>query len=468
MRGDRGGGSRGRALLAGGDTPPAPTPAPAPAPLPPAAPAAGRPRALTARGPLPWAAAGLRAAAADLRGLAAAPAGARGERFASLLRAAWAALACAAEGGSCGGAGAPGARGAHPRGRALGEDTYAESLVHTNRLISAAYGRKTRRVPAHMPHLIDTVALSRLQAAEGWAAEYARTSSHRFRAGSDVQYAFAYFHFLLEGGARDHLDVAAYFSAELDADGDGALSANELYTLGAIVHKRSPTGGELAALRSCLVGEGAPPAVERTSRPDPAGGGVIVEERTTLHVRHVTWDTIMGCALVRDALSRNARFGPSAQDMGATTSGEEVAFEMVGDDFNKTREQLDAVRAKRPRFICINDNMAAAPPQVVALLADFFESFYGRPCPVELPPGVVNPVLYIEPLRQWHREQRAKRALGAALAALAVLLGAGLALASWAESEAGGAAGAAAAARNPAVHTPRSARGRRKDNSRTA
>lgn len=43
------------------------------------------------------------------------------------------------------------------RGRRL-EDTYADSLVHTTRLIASKLGRKSsRRVPAHMPHMIDRV-----------------------------------------------------------------------------------------------------------------------------------------------------------------------------------------------------------------------------------------------------------------------------------------------------------------------
>lgn len=43
------------------------------------------------------------------------------------------------------------------RGRRL-EDTYADSLVFTTRLIASKLGRKSsRRVPAHMPHMIDRV-----------------------------------------------------------------------------------------------------------------------------------------------------------------------------------------------------------------------------------------------------------------------------------------------------------------------
>lgn len=37
------------------------------------------------------------------------------------------------------------------------------------------------------------------------------------RCADDIQYAFAYFHFLMEGGAREGIDVETYFSKELDA-----------------------------------------------------------------------------------------------------------------------------------------------------------------------------------------------------------------------------------------------------------
>lgn len=47
---------------------------------------------------------------------------------------------------------------ASPLSRRLGEDTYADSLVFTTRLIASRLGRKSsRRVPAHMPHMIDRV-----------------------------------------------------------------------------------------------------------------------------------------------------------------------------------------------------------------------------------------------------------------------------------------------------------------------
>jgi len=283
--------------------------------------------------------------------------------------------------------------------------------------------------------MIDTHAMAKLQ--EKYAMDYARTAQQRFRTSSDVQYAFAYFHFLIEGGAREGLDVARYFSLELDSDGDGVLNDNELRTLGAVVHKRSPTPAELDALRACLVTVGGSGGSVSSSGSGENQGHrsqetVLVESRTvpggrqvdtlrSVFIRDITWDLIMGCPLVVDSLSRNARFGPTAQDMGAAEK-EEVAFEMVGDDLNKTQEQLDAVRAKRPKFICLNDNMKLARPEVLRVLRDFLQSYYAAPCPMELPEGEVNPVLHIGPLRDLRRREGVMAAVWWAANALAAAL----------------------------------------------
>lgn len=75
-------------------------------------------------------------------------------------------------------------------------DAYRESLQHTNRLFNTKYGFKPRFVPAHMPFLIDKDIMKELQ--ESFAGEYAKTSSNRLRAKDDIQFAFSYFHFLIE------------------------------------------------------------------------------------------------------------------------------------------------------------------------------------------------------------------------------------------------------------------------------
>lgn len=51
--------------------------------------------------------------------------------------------------------------------------------------VAARYGNDARRVPAHMPHMIDTSIVAELQGV--FPTDFERTSSHRFRAQNDMQ-----------------------------------------------------------------------------------------------------------------------------------------------------------------------------------------------------------------------------------------------------------------------------------------
>lgn len=75
-----------------------------------------------------------------------------------------------------------------------GLDTYAESLLYVNKIYNIAYGLERRRVPAHMPHLIDKWIVSDMQ--EKFNLEFKKTSSHKVRDSEDMQFAFSYFYFL--------------------------------------------------------------------------------------------------------------------------------------------------------------------------------------------------------------------------------------------------------------------------------
>jgi len=75
-----------------------------------------------------------------------------------------------------------------------GLDTYAESLLYVNKIYNVAYGFERRRVPAHMPHLIDRRVVSNMQ--QKFESEFKKTSSHKLRHSEDMQFAFSYFYFL--------------------------------------------------------------------------------------------------------------------------------------------------------------------------------------------------------------------------------------------------------------------------------
>ena len=64
----------------------------------------------------------------------------------------------------------------------------------------------------------------------------------------------------------------------------------------------------------------------------------------------------------------------------------------VGDNFTK-RSQLDSIRMRKSRFICINDNMINPSKEVKQALSDFFEALWPHPSPFELPEGQSNHLL---------------------------------------------------------------------------
>ena len=47
-------------------------------------------------------------------------------------------------------------------GRKL-QDTFADSLRYVNRLLNGQFGFTSRKVPAHMPHMIDRLIMQELQ-----------------------------------------------------------------------------------------------------------------------------------------------------------------------------------------------------------------------------------------------------------------------------------------------------------------
>lgn len=47
-------------------------------------------------------------------------------------------------------------------GRRL-QDTFADSLRYVNKILNSKFGFTSRKVPAHMPHMIDRIVMQELQ-----------------------------------------------------------------------------------------------------------------------------------------------------------------------------------------------------------------------------------------------------------------------------------------------------------------
>ena len=101
-----------------------------------------------------------------------------------------------------------------PRRKLL--DSYSESLLHVQRVFSDVYGHAQRRVPAHIPHFVDRSILDDLH--QAFREEFDRTSASRFRAPSDMQFSFAYYHFLMN--ERTPFSARQVFN-DFDTDNSG-------------------------------------------------------------------------------------------------------------------------------------------------------------------------------------------------------------------------------------------------------
>ena len=204
----------------------------------------------------------------------------------------------------------------------------------------------------------------------------------------------AYFTAIMEGIGRAQVDVDAYWSRELDTDGDGQLSDNEFRTLASVVFHRAPTPADIAALRNCTAPEEESLSEVYEGVRAAADGPVRVKAMTlTRSTPLVTLQRVLACELAMTGLSKFARVAATHEE----APHDEVAFEMITDDFNRTRAQLDSIRSRKAKFICINDDLREAPPTTRQLLSDFYSAMLPHASAFELPDGQTNhEPLYIE------------------------------------------------------------------------
>ena len=95
-------------------------------------------------------------------------------------------------------------------------DTFADSLLHVHHIYNRRFGYTARKVPAHMPHMIDVKIMNELQAL--FPLEFDKTSAHKLRSSDDMQFAFSFMYFVM--GQKKQLNLSETFS-EVDTDHSG-------------------------------------------------------------------------------------------------------------------------------------------------------------------------------------------------------------------------------------------------------
>ncbi|XP_045176047.2 N-acetylglucosamine-1-phosphotransferase subunits alpha/beta-like isoform X2 [Mercenaria mercenaria] len=282
---------------------------------------------------------------------------------------------------------------AYQRRRLL--DTFGDSLRHVNSLYNKAFGYTARKVPGHMPHMIDKNIMYELQAR--FPAEWEATSSHQIRHSKDMQFAFSYFYYLM--GVKQNITAADVFD-EMDTDKSKILSDREIRTLATRLYELPLDLATLSKLEFTFVNCSKKLPISEQKQPDATALETYYEKE----MPQVTRNMFINCKEVADIVKSN--FPPKNKYKHVEVDDSEIAFKMIKSNVSTVVGQLDDIRKKPKKFICLNDNIDHSLEQsrtVKAILADFYESLFPLQSQFELPRDYRNRFTHIDELREWRR-----------------------------------------------------------------
>jgi len=291
----------------------------------------------------------------------------------------------------------------------LSKDTFGDSLRFVNKLYNRAFGKpKTtdrRRVPSHMPFLLQKAIIREIK--DFWAKEVQDTSAHRFRHPQDMQFSFSYFHYLINRAKIHPHTLEEIWTEYLDANRNGILDENEVLTAASLAHGDAPPEEFVTEVRECV----QPEKREKVREVPTAEGTLRLSETLT---PYVTLENLERCPSVRDALVKNVRYEAKVELMPET----EVTFHMLSDNFKFAWKQMMGTRARRTKFVCINDDMKFPSTAVSQILHELFLSIWPKRSQFELPYHLKNRYAHID---EYHAAQE-RRQLAAAIALVILLL----------------------------------------------
>ncbi|XP_051162524.1 N-acetylglucosamine-1-phosphotransferase subunits alpha/beta [Leptopilina boulardi] len=293
-------------------------------------------------------------------------------------------------------------------------DTYAESLLYVNRIYNAAYKFERRRVPAHMPHLLDKLIINDMQ--KKFDFEFKKTSSHKVRSAEDMQFAFSYFYFLVS--EKRQLTASEIFDS-FDTDKSQTWSDREIRTLLSRMHSLPLDYGLVVNFESIITNCSQKVKIENTPLPPPG-------ERyldSTLPI--VSRELIIKCPSIVDKLQ--TKFGEKMRyKHEIVKAGKNEIFEMLTSNISMTVQILDEIRREPKKFICLNDDMdpnRRSENEIVrALLNDFYRSLYPIKSRFELPSQYRNRFSYRHELYEWRASRTKARNLLLTLVGLLIIL----------------------------------------------
>ncbi|KAH3745280.1 N-acetylglucosamine-1-phosphotransferase subunits alpha/beta [Pelomyxa schiedti] len=265
-------------------------------------------------------------------------------------------------------------------------DAFGDSLIYVNSLYNKEFGYSARKVPAHMPHMMNADVITEMQAR--WPEQWDLTSSHRFRDSRDMQFAFSYYYFLMSEVSEFNL---TRLWETLDLDRDGVLGKGEFRNMA--VNLLSPP----------LLKNGADILYHKIAN---CTYDINITEVPVF--QNITLETLQTCNRTIDMLE-DAYWGLKYKFR--LSNLDDVAFIMVNTNDTSLQKRLDSIREKSNKFICLNDNMNHSHPaaqHTIQVLQNFYQSLFPLPSQYELPPGRRNRFLHMDELRRAQKIVAAK------------------------------------------------------------
>ncbi|KAG9430069.1 N-acetylglucosamine-1-phosphotransferase subunits alpha/beta isoform X1 [Apis mellifera carnica] len=282
-------------------------------------------------------------------------------------------------------------------------DTYAESLLYVNRIYNMAYGFERRRVPAHMPHLIDKWIVADMQ--KKFKHEFKRTSNHKVRSSEDMQFAFSYFYFLMS--EKRNVPIEEIFDT-FDTDKSGTWSDREIRTLLSRLYPLPLDYSLVIDFENAITNCSNHMKITKILNVPPG------ERYLDSSLPIVTKELIAKCELVSRKVK--AKFGEEKlYQHEIIKAGKNEIFEMLTSNVSLTVQLLDEIRRDPKKFICLNDDMDPlrhAENEIVrALLNDFYRSLYPLRSTFELPLQYRNLFTHRHKLLEWRANRTRTRNL---------------------------------------------------------
>ncbi|XP_033154779.1 N-acetylglucosamine-1-phosphotransferase subunits alpha/beta [Drosophila mauritiana] len=298
-------------------------------------------------------------------------------------------------------------------------DIYSHSLIATNMLLNRAYGFKARHVLAHVGFLIDKDIVEAMQ--RRFHQQVLDTAHQRFRAPTDLQYAFAYYSFLMS--ETKVMSVEEIFD-EFDTDGSATWSDREVRTFLTRIYQPPLDWSAMRYFEEVI--QNCTRNLGMHLKADTVEHSTLVYERyEDSNLPTITRDLVVRCPLLAEALAANFAVRPKYNFHVSPKRTSHSNFMMLTSNLTEVVESLDRLRRNPRKFNCINDNLDANRGEdnemVRHLLEDFYLSFFPRRSKFELPPQYRNRFESWRDFQRWKRRKRAVLVIGYGVSLLLIV-----------------------------------------------